>query len=597
MYLLVCDLLFIKGTPPEALIRPGRNGGRDLKCLFMSSSISKTFDREAGRQFTAFRRTVLMALIILVLTVGVNVIMNLAKTEAQRHVPTGPKAPQAEAAENPGWPGTRLETWLPLLTFTGGLCCAIFLLRSLRKITDWRASWRRQMADAEDDWQKRTTNLESARLEAEVSTQRKEQTCQELEQRLSELTKGNAQLQEKLDQRKLSELMLTQQQKELVRSKDVLEMHVQARTQELQKLQHRYELILNSAGDGICGLDIEGRTTFVNPAAAKITGWEIEHLIGRHEHEILGAKGAEKNGNGHDAMIEDRIFRRRDGSRFPAEVVKTPIWENGREVGAVLVFKDITERKRVEETLAQKASELARSNAELEQFAFVASHDLQEPLRKIQSFGDRLKLKCETVELGDARDYLERMQSAAGRMQTLINDLLAFSRVIRSSEPFVQVDLAAVTKEVLSDLEVRIEKTCATLEIGELPKVEADPTQMRQLMQNLISNALKFQPPDRKPIIKIQAEQTKKGSGVLQFWQVSVQDNGIGFDEKYLEKVFAVFQRLHGRSEYEGTGVGLAVCRRILDRHGGTITARSKPGEGAIFVFTLPLNQPANSIS
>jgi light-regulated signal transduction histidine kinase (bacteriophytochrome) len=292
------------------------------------------------------------------------------------------------------------------------------------------------------------------------------------------------------------------------------------------------------------------------------------------------------------------------------EFVKTPINENGQVVGAVLVFKDITERKRVESALAQNAAELARSNSELEQFAFVASHDLQEPLRKIQAFGDRLKTKCNGAIAAEAHDYLERMQSASARMRTLIDDLLAFSRVIRSAEPFVPVELAKVTKEVLGDLEVRIEKSGARVEVGDLPVIEADPMQMRQLLLNLIGNSLKFQPPGAVPVVKIQARITHPGlkdqtalltrpspnceeAAVLgPVCEISVQDNGIGFDEKYSDKIFAVFQRLHGRNEYEGTGVGLAVCRRIADRHHGTILAKSKLREGATFIVTLPVSQP-----
>jgi PAS domain S-box-containing protein len=416
-------------------------------------------------------------------------------------------------------------------------------------------------------------------------------------------------LQTELDRLKRTGKTLAQQQQVLESSKTVLELHVQARTKDLQTLQQRYEHILNSAGEGICGLDSRGKTTFVNPAVARLTGWKLEELIGKTEHEIFGCNGSGGQAAATDDHPDERVFCRKDGTTFPVEFIKTSIEEDGSVVGAVLVFKDITERKRVEGTLAQKAAELTRSNAELEQFAFVASHDLQEPLRKIQAFGDRLKTKCEGAIAAEACDYLDRMQSAAARMRKLIDDLLAFSRVIRSGEPFVQVDLAAVTKEVLGDLEVRIERSGARLEVGDLPTIDADPMQMRQLLLNLIGNSLKFQPPGATPVVKLRARiigresatddalvkqpsaNADRASAAPQFCEICVQDNGIGFDEKYTDKIFAVFQRLHGRTEYEGTGVGLAVCRRITDRHHGTIIGKSKPGEGATFIITLPVSQ------
>ncbi len=442
------------------------------------------------------------------------------------------------------------------------------------------AMWKLQLNDAT----RAVERLESARMELQERATR-------AEERAVTLAGSNGLLQEELNKRNRAERALTQQRQELESSKSVLELHVQTRTQELQMLQRRYELILNSAGEGICGLDIEGRATFVNPAVARITGWPITDLIGKTEGEIFHRNGS--NGHSQFAGLNpgEQVFYRKDGSCFPVELVKTSINENGRVVGSVLIFKDITERKRAEETLSQKASELARSNAELEQFAFVASHDLQEPLRKIQAFGDRLKLKSAKVRSPEVHDYLERMQSAAARMQTLINDLLAFSRVIRSSEPFMPVDLGQVAREVVGDLEVRIEQRAATVQIGELPTIEADAMQMRQLLLNLIGNALKFQPPGAVPVVSIQARTVSAVSGE-QLCELTVEDNGIGFEEKYLDKIFAVFQRLHGRTEYEGTGVGLAVCRRITDRHGGTITAESAPGEGATFIVTLPLRQP-----
>jgi PAS domain S-box-containing protein len=456
--------------------------------------------------------------------------------------------------------------------------------------TSWRRRMVSELQEKAEEW--KTTATAAQNQMAELRRVRDGLLVKqaELEESVKSLSTEKSRLQEEVDKRNRSERALTQRRQELESSKSVLELHVQARTQELQVLQRRYEMILNSAGEGICGLDVEDKTTFVNPTVAKLTGWPVEELIGKAEKEIFHVNG-ENGANGIGALHPgERVFHRKDGTHFPVEFVKTPINEGGRVIGSVLVFKDITERKRVEETLSQRAAELARSNSELEQFAFVASHDLQEPLRKIQAFGDRLKVKCEGIQGPEIADYLTRMQSAAARMRNLIDDLLAFSRVIRSSEPFVEVDLGQITREVLVDLELRIEKSGAKVEVGTLPKLDADPMQMRQLLLNLITNALKFQPPGAAPVVKINARTFTALSGE-QLCELSVQDNGIGFDEKYLDRIFAVFQRLHGRSEYEGTGVGLAVCRRIIDRHHGQITARSQPGQGATFMVTLPIRQ------
>ena len=445
---------------------------------------------------------------------------------------------------------------------------------------------------------------ERKRLQEELS-RLNDDIDRRVQDRTSQLQSSFSQLQKELDGRRAAERQMAQQAKELERSKDVLEMHVQLRTQELQKLQKRTESILDSAGEGIYGLDLQGKINFVNPAAGKISGWKVEEMVGKFEHEIFlkgqpSAEALRKDASGEH--LTDQEFHRRDGQSFPVEYVRTPIKDKERLVGAVIIFKDITERKRAEDAINRKAAELARSNAELEQFAYVASHDLQEPLRKIQAFGDRLKMKCDAANLVEGRDFLERMQSAAARMQTLINDLLTFSRVISSSQPFTPVELMPLIKGVLSDLEVRIEQTKATVEVGELPTIDADTTQMRQLFQNLVGNALKFQPAGHSPVIKISARiikspfaGTPEEDPYGEQCEILVEDNGIGFEEKYIEKIFAVFQRLHGRNEYEGTGVGLAVCRRITDRHGGTITARSKLGEGACFVVTVPTRHPAQA--
>src|SRR5215472_7666859 len=441
--------------------------------------------KEAEDKFASLKRlsTVIKVALVLILTAGaVNLLARMLISNTV---------------------GATIELVAQLVLFVcmgAAYVCAVILLRVLVKFRAWQTEcqgeWSERLKSGERLW---ATTSVGFRTQIAESRQVEER----LQKQIAEITAQNAQLQDKLDKRKAAEKNLKDQRRELVRSKDVLEVHVQERTQVIQQLQHRYELILNSAGDGICGLDMNGKATFVNPAAARMTGWEVKELVGRTEQQIFGSSAATKDGASNGTKLKDQAFRRKDGTVFLAELNKTPIIENNREMGAVLVFKDITERRKSEEALAQKADELARSNAELEQFAFVASHDLQEPLRKIQAFGDRLKTKCEKIDLGDGRDYLERMQNAAARMQTLINDLLAFSRVIRSSQPFVPVDLGAVTKEVLNDLEVRIEKNKAALEVGELPTIDADPMQIRQLMQNLLSNALKFHPPDAKPVVKI----------------------------------------------------------------------------------------------
>jgi PAS domain S-box-containing protein len=445
-------------------------------------------------------------------------------------------------------------------------------------------------------WKKRITELQEEHRRSLASTQMQvaelravTQTFDKLESDKNQLANAKNQLEAELDTLKRSQKDLLWRRQALESSKTVLELHVQERSEEIQRLQRQYELILNSAGEGICGLDLNGKATFVNPAAARMTGWEVQELIGKSEEEIFGSTTPATKDSPAPNTPEERPFRRKNGSLFPVECVKTPLDENGRVVGSVLIFKDITKRKRIEEAVAKRSSELAQSNAELEQFAFVASHDLQEPLRKIQAFGDRLKTKVEGALAPDARDYLDRMQSASARMRTLINDLLAFSRVIRRTEPFVPVDLAHVAKGVLGDLEVRIEKSGARVDLGPLPVVEADTTQMHQLLLNLIGNGLKFQPPGGKPVVTVSSRTYTTLSG-QELCEITVADNGIGFEEKYLEKMFAVFQRLHGRNEFEGTGVGLAVCRRIADRHHGTITAKGALGKGSTFVVTLPVH-------
>lgn len=243
------------------------------------------------------------------------------------------------------------------------------------------------------------------------------------------------------------------------------------------------------------------------------------------------------------------------------------------------------------------SDELARSNRELEDFAFVASHDLQEPLRKIRAFGNRLESGYNDVIDDRGKDYLARMLNAAERMSMLISDLLAFSRVSTRGKDFDDVNLEKVIESVLDDLEIAIDEKSAQISVSEMPIIRGDKTQLEQLFLNLISNALKFQSEGVTPVVKINLQEVSEEdtqdilmSEEYDWIKLTVSDNGIGFDQTFAEKIFAPFQRLHGRSEYKGTGIGLAVCRRIVERHNGQIAAMSAPGHGATFTIIMPVD-------
>ncbi|MEM9442642.1 MAG: ATP-binding protein, partial [Pseudomonadota bacterium] len=293
-----------------------------------------------------------------------------------------------------------------------------------------------------------------------------------------------------------------------------------------------------------------------------------------------------------DKTFDQHAFERMEQHNLSGHVLQRRL-PNGRWIlinehrtgdgGVVVLHTDITELK-------DREAALARSNRELEAFASIASHDLQEPLRKVEAFGDRLRRKYEP-ELGDdGKMYIDRMQNSVVRMRALINDLLDYSRVTTKGKPFQPIDLNEVLEDVVSDLEVRIEEVEGEVTVAPLPVVDADRTQMHQLFQNLVSNALKFHNPDQSPKVQIRAEMVDLGQHVKQrCCQIEVSDNGIGFDMKYADRIFGIFQRLHSRAEFEGTGIGLATCRKIVERHHGLIDVKSVSGEGSSFTIELPI--------
>ena len=387
-----------------------------------------------------------------------------------------------------------------------------------------------------------------------------------------------------------------------------------------QKAQHETEsrlrrerdftkTILDTIGALVMVLDGEGRVVSFNRACQQVTGYTLDDIQGTYLWRLPFVPRLQQ------AMAR-KFWRTFDGSWYPdgweaewyhkTEESSTIAWTNrvlrddeGKVAYVISAGMDVTSQRRTEQEreaalirLRETTSELERSNQALQDFASVASHDLQEPLRKIQSFGGRLKVKHADALGTDGQDYLNRMLSAE-RMQSLIQDLLAYSRVTTKARPFVSLSLEEIVQGVLSDLEARLLQTGGVVQVDPLPCLEADPLQMRQLFQNLIGNALKFMKPGEPPVVQITLHPTEN-TGRL---KLTISDNGIGFDPQYAERIFAVFERLHGRNEYEGTGIGLAICRKIMDRHNGTITATSPPEGGAVFTLELPLTQQEKELS
>jgi PAS domain S-box-containing protein len=371
----------------------------------------------------------------------------------------------------------------------------------------------------------------------------------------------------------------------------------------LRESEKRFRFMVETTGDVIYHLRYDKMTyDYLSPGIGKLTGYSPEDIktIGfKSLVTRIDVPGQEDVSA--EVILEDR-FAGKTGEYRADYLITTKTgtskwlrdhsfpWydDSGKNIGSVGILSDLTDYKQAEALVRQRTAELQRSNQALQDFAFIASHDMKEPLRKVISFGNMLQQNYKASLEQTGNDYLNRMLDAAERMHSLLTGLLEYSRVTTNPEPFREVDVYAVIQEVLSDLEITIKKTGGKVNVGELPSVQADPTQIWQLFQNLIGNALKFHKEGGRPVVDLFSTTTDGGT-----LQICVKDNGIGFEEQYLDRIFAPFKRLHGRSsQYEGTGIGLAICKKIVERHGGSITAKSTPGHGATFIITLPSKQP-----
>jgi signal transduction histidine kinase len=373
-------------------------------------------------------------------------------------------------------------------------------------------------------------------------------------------------------------------------------------SQQLHARNLQFDTALSNMVQGLCMFDKDQKLIVVNKCYLEIYGFSPDVVKpGISLRELMQYSVSLGNYTAEEA--EKALAERNDPSQLSRRSVIKQRLKDGRIIavmnepmadgGTIATYQDITETERNAAMMLQHTQKLEHSNRELADFAYVASHDLQEPLRKIEAFGERLVSKYSGILPDDGRMFVDRMQNAAGRMRKLINDLLSYSRVTTDAKGFQIVSLTKVLTEVLSDLQIRIEETDAVVEFDELPTIECEAMQMRQLMQNLLGNALKFRKPGEIPVIKVSAEvvETSQQHPDTPHIVLSFADNGIGFDNQFKDQIFTIFQRLHSRNEYEGTGIGLATVRKIVERHSGTIDANGQLNIGATFRVTLPIKQ------
>ncbi|GMU21943.1 MAG: hypothetical protein AMXMBFR13_20310 [Phycisphaerae bacterium] len=353
----------------------------------------------------------------------------------------------------------------------------------------------------------------------------------------------------------------------------------------------RYRLIVDSAEDfAIFMLDPHGHILSWNPGAQQITGYGDDEVIGQHFSILFTPEDMKQNRPQQEMQqaqalgraVEEQWHLRKDGGRFWASGILTAMRdEAGELVGFSKVMRDITDRKRTEEMLDRQARDLARSNAELEEFAAVISHDLRSPLLAIGGCAQLIKDQYTEILDDEGRELIDMIQDGVGRMGRIIRDLLSFARATSISNHFVPVQAEAILEQAEADLREQIEKSGALITHDPLPPVIGNETQLAQVLTNLIGNAIKYRS-QQPPRVHVSAE--RRGGE----WLFRVRDNGMGIEPEHHQRIFAMFQRLHGDGDYEGTGIGLSICKKIVEHHGGRIWVESRPGDGSLFQFTIP---------